>query len=204
MNRILKWTLIILSLGFLIFVGFLVYALISINEVFETRYTKKDLIDNYNTKSTEIIEVKNYIKNIVPANKSVLIEFDGSKELSIFHVAVNDKFDTNWDLEVSSPKTDTLLNKLGWTKETLSTLKEKLDKANCISIESGEPCTIGFQRSGMGIYFYKVFNQTLNDSLINRYNNGCKYIYYKDNIVLEFGGGAIGPQCFEDFKRVGK
>ncbi len=31
-------------------------------------------------------------------------------------------------------------------------------------------------------------------------DNGCTYSFYKDNMVLEYGGGAIGPQCFEDFK----
>jgi hypothetical protein len=25
------------------------------------------------------------------------------------------------------------------------------------------------------------------------------YKYYKENVVLEYGGGAIGRECFEDY-----
>jgi len=169
--------------------------------VFDRNYSKKDLIENYNLKSKEITEVRNYIKTTTPDNKAVMIEFDGNQKLVYFHVTVDDRRDWNYDLLINSPKTDSLLHKLGWTQETLSTLKSKLDNANCISVESGEPCTIGYQRSGMGMYHYKIFNQTLNDSLKKQYNDGCTYIYYKDNVVLEYGGGAIGRQCFEDEKK---
>ncbi len=201
MNKILKWTVLVIGLGLLIYVGFWIYTIVSFVGVFETDYSKTDLIDNYNTKTKEILELKNYIKTIVPLNKTVDIEFDDNKTLGIFHITVNGNNYNNWDIKIGSSKSDTLLQKLGWTNETLDTLKEKLDNANCISIESGEPCTIGYQRSGMGKYLYKVFTHTLNDSLINEYNDGCTYIYYKNNVVLEYGGGAIGPQCFESFKR---
>lgn len=172
--------------------------------IFEKTYSKQDLIDNYNLKTKEIEELRNYINTIVPKNKTVEIEFDGKKTLGIFHVIIDGKYDSNWDIKVNSTKTDTLLQKLGWTKETLFTLKEKLDNANCISVENGEPFTVGYQRSGMGMYFYKIFNQPLNDSLKKQYNDGCQYVFYKKNIVLEFGGGAIGVQCFEDYKRIVK
>lgn len=204
MNQILKWILITLGIGLSAYIGFWAFAIISYSGTFETNYSKKDLVDNYDLKSKEIIELKNYVDSFVPAHMTVDIEFDGNRTLSIFHVAVNGNYDSNWDQAVNSTKTDTLLHILGWTNETLSTLKKKLDQANCISVASGEPCTIGFRRSGMGMYFYKVFNQSLTDSLKNEYNDGCTYIYYKDNIVLEYGGGAIGPQCFEGFKRGGR
>lgn len=169
--------------------------------VFETTYSKQDLIDNYNLKTKEIEELRNYINTIIPKNKTVEIEFEGKKTLGIFHVIIDGKYDNNWNIKVNSTKTDTLLQKLGWTKETLFTLKEKLDNANCISVESGDPFTIGYQRSGMGMYFYKIFNRSLNDSLKKEFNDSCQYVFYKKNIVLEFGGGAIGIQCFEDYKK---
>ena len=200
MNKILKWTLIISGVGVLTYVGIFIYGLLSFGGIFEKKYTKQDLIENYTKKGTEINELKNYVKSIVPSDKQVEIEFDGDKTLEIFHVTICNKWDQNWNIEISSQKTDTLLQKLGWTRKTLSTLKDKLDNANCISVESGEPCTIGFKRSGMGKYSYKVFDQNLTDSLKYDYNDGCNYIFYKDNIVLEYGGGAIGRQCFEDNK----
>ena len=48
------------------------------------------------------------------------------------------------------------------------------------------------------MYFYKLFDQQLSESEIKHYNDGCQYLYHGSNIVLEYGGGAIGPQCFLD------
>ncbi len=196
MNKTLKWSLILLVTGVLIYVGVLIY---SMGGLLDSHYSKKDLIYNYNLKTKELADLKNYCKKIVPDSMTVDIEFDRDGTIEIFHVVEkNGYWDSNWGIKIDSPKADTLLQKLGWTNETLLTLKEKLDDANCISIESGEPFTIGYQRSGMGKYFYKVFDQPLNDSMQKEYNNGCTYIYYKENIVLEFGGGAIGRKCFEE------
>lgn len=201
MNKLFKYILAIVGLGLMAYLGFWVYSIVSFTNVFSTRYSKKDLVENYNQKSQEITELRNYIKSIVPVNMSVDVEFEGNSRLSIFHIANDGKYDNNWGINVGSIKADSLLKKLGWTYETLSTLKQKLDDANCISIESGEPCTIGYQRSGMGKYFYKVFNKVLSDSLKKQFNDGCCYIYYKDNIVLGYGGGTLGPDCFEDVSR---
>lgn len=121
--------------------------------------------------------------------------------MGIFHVQQNGHFDSNWNLEINSKKADSLLQSIGWTQKDLEILENKLDKANCISVANGEPTSIGWQRSGMGKFYYNVFNNNLSDSLIKQFNGGCTHIYYKDNIVLEFGGGAIGPQCFPGFVR---
>lgn len=204
MNNILKWILAILGVGFLTYVGFWVYAIASFGGAFDTFYSTEDLIENYNKKTVEILEVKNYINKITPPNKRVEIEFDGNRKFFIFHITDNGNYDSNWDLPLNSSKTDTLLQKLGWTKETLKILKEKLDNANCISVKGGEPCNIGFQRSGMGIYFYNIFDKPIADSLKNNYNDSCTYILYNDKVVLEYGGGAIGPQCFPNYKSGGQ
>jgi len=201
MKKILKWTLIILGIGLLTYVGYWVYVFAVFSGVFDKSYSTRDLIDNYNKKTTQIWEVKSYVNKIVPPNKSVDIEFDGNHKFFIFHVVDNGNYDSNWNLKLSSPKTDTLLQELGWTKEKLKLLKEKLDNANCISVASGEPCEIGFQRSGMGKYFYILFDKPIADSMKNKYNDSCTYILYNDSVVLEYGGGAIGPQCFPTFKR---
>ena len=95
---------------------------------------------------------------------------------------------------------DILMNKikfLGWNLSTLMEIKNLLDKANCISIENGEISTVGFARSGMGKYSYKFFKNELTKKEQSKFNDGCLYIYYERNIVLEFGGGAVGQQCFE-------
>jgi len=201
-KKILKWTLIIGGGGFALYIiGSIIYVIYIFAQFDSSSY--KDLTENYEQKSKEIFELKTFINSVVPANRLVDIEFDDNNTLSIFHVTVDGNYDSNWDIETNSDKADTLLQKLGWTTETLKTLKDKLDKANCISVASGDPCQIGFHRSGMGKYFYNLFNRPIADSLKTSYNDSCTYILYKDNVVLEWGGGAIGNQCFPDLKNGG-
>jgi hypothetical protein len=91
---------------------------------------------------------------------------------------------------------DSILSTIGWNRTTLKNLKEKLDNANCIQIESGEPTKIGFKRSGMGMYSFNVFEKPITDSQKTLYRDTCSYIIASDRLILEYGGGAIGPQCF--------
>ena len=93
-----------------------------------------------------------------------------------------------------------MTKKLNWQEAKIKGIKSKLDEANCISVsKSGKVYTIGFQRSGMGKYHYKIFENWSIDEIKKKFNDGCLYKYYKENVVLEYGGGAIGMQCFEDF-----
>jgi len=48
----------------------------------------------------------------------------------------------------------------------------------------------------MGMFSYELFSKPIADSLKDSYNNGCADIIYNPTAVLEYGGGAIGPQCF--------
>lgn len=194
--KILKWSLIAGAIGILIYIGVSLWTFTVYSNSLDEFHTKQELIDNYKVKEKEIYEVKKYITAIVPPNKAVHIEFDGNRKFFIFHLVDNGIYDSNWDLKINSKKADTLLQKLGWTRETLIILKDKLHKANCISVASGNPCNIGWQRSGMGKYFYNIFDTPISDRLMKIYNDSCQYIIYNNKLVLEYGGGAIGPQCF--------
>ncbi len=202
LKKILKWALIIGGGGFaLCIISATIYVIFIFSQFDSSSY--KDLTENYELKSKEIFELKTFINSIVPSNKSVDIEFEDNNTLGIFHVTEGGNYDSNWDVETNSGKADTLFQKIGWTTETLKTLKDKLDKANCISVSNGDPCKIGFHRNGMGKYYYNVFSKPIADSLKTTYNDSCTYILFKDNIVLEWGGGAIGNQCFPDLKNGG-
>ncbi|MNK12976.1 hypothetical protein D3C87_310550 [compost metagenome] len=195
MKVILKILLVICGIGIAIFMGFIVMIQAAFGG-FDKDYSVTELKENFEEKRAEIYEVKNYINTIIPSDKLVHIEFENNNMVGVFHLKVDGEFESNWDVKIGSKKADTLLQKLGWTAETLKTLKEKLDKANCIGITSGEPCNISFQRSGMGMYSFNVFDRPIADSLKTRYNDGCTYIMVNDRLVLEYGGGAIGSQCF--------
>nr|WP_319401735.1 hypothetical protein [uncultured Carboxylicivirga sp.] len=184
--------------------------------------SKKELIENFEKYKAEILIVKSEYSKLVPENYFVYIEFEPESKIlttpeqitiKIYKtkgdtvsadnnvVQRNDKLEVvsqNWNLKPDSQELEEIITSIGWTKKTLTQIKELLDRANCISIENGEITTIGFARSGMGKYSYKIFDNQLTENQKQRYDNGCEYIFYKENIVLEYGGGAIGPQCFEE------
>ena len=204
LKKIIKWTLIIGGAGLLTYVGFLIFAVMSFSGAFDTFHTKQELIDNYTKRKPQILELKSYFNSIVPNDKQVEIEFESDKKLFRFGVSPVDTATgqiiypifLEWNLKTTSSTVDSVIKTIGWTQQTLKDLKQKLDKANCIQIESGEPTKIGWQRSEMGMYSYNVFDKTIADSLKNHYNDSCTYILYNDKLVLEYGGGAIGSQCF--------
>lgn len=198
-KNILRVILIACGVGLVCLLGWIIMIIYAFGG-FDKDYSVVELKQHFDAKKTEIYEVKDYINKIVPQNKKVEIEFENDNTLKIFHIIKNGKHETHWDVGVKSNNAIALLEKLGWTTETLKTLKTKLDKANCISVASGEPCNIGFQRSGMGKYYYNIFEKPIADSLKKRYNDSCTYIMVNDKLVLEYGGGAIGGQCFYNFK----
>ena len=185
----------------MIFGGFYLFIYLAFDGIFSGPiYSKQDLIENYELRKSEITEVKSFIDSKVPAGRYINIEFDNG-DLGIFHIQKDGKHQSNWDLDIDSEKTDSLLNVIGWTKNDLEKLESKLVSANCISASSGNPTKIGWQRSAMAKYYYNVFDDNLNDSLIDVYNKGCVHIFYKDNIVLEYGSGAFGSICFPSYER---
>lgn len=185
--------------------------------------SKTELIDNYENKKTEILKLRTEFRKHVPEGHIVEIEFEPESKIvttpeqitiKIYKkrnidkkVAGDNKIvhptddlivvSQNWNLLPDSPELKLILKSLNWTSHTLAEIKKLLVAANCVSIENGEITTVGFARSGLGKYSYKIFNKTLSSQQMKDYDNGCAYIYYRDNIVLEYGGGAIGPQCFE-------
>src|SRR5690606_26446654 len=202
MDRALKILLIFFGIILSIFGGFLLFLHFAFDGIFTgPSYDKKDLIENYEQRKMEILDVKKYFISILSEGSYVDIEFKNDNELGIFHVRIDSVFQSNWNLKIESPKVDSLLTELKWTTKELKILKEKLDIANCISIAGKEPVVIGWQRSGMGIFSYVVFDQDLSKAKIEDYNDGCTNIFYKDNIVLQYGGGAIGMQCFPEFTK---
>ena len=178
--------------------------------------SKKELIENFENKKTEIQNLKNEYFKFVPKNHFVEIEFEAeSKILNVpeqitikIYKTVNetgksegdnnlDLVSKNRNLKPNSKELGEVLKTLNWTNQTLNIIKKLLIEANCISIENGKETKIGFARSGMGLYSYRIFETELTSKQKTEYNNDCEYIYYKENVVLEYGGGAIGPQCFE-------
>lgn len=173
--------------------------------------SKKEQIRNLKDNENNIKKLIQKYSELVPDSLVVSIEYnpkdiilstDKSIDLRIHsnRKSKNGGIDLNfqeWNLDYDSEVLLKQIKNLGWNKQTLIEIKNLLDSANCSSIENGKVSTVGFKRSGMGKYSYKFFEKDLNEKEQTEYNDGCYYIYYERNIVLEFGGGAVGQQCFE-------
>jgi hypothetical protein len=202
----------------IIIIGFLTVLIYSCNTK-----RKSDLIANYEKNKSEIIEVKNYFNEIVPENFNVNIRFesadvinlevyerpiDSLKSILLFRkwnidfLDYKDEPDKGWDKKYhgQTNSLELVKNKLNWTSKTINELYQKLHSADCIGISNWEPTEIEYGYNGLGVYSYKIFDQNLDEKEIEKYNDGCNNIFYKDNVVLTYGGGAIGMQCFEGYQ----
>lgn len=203
LRRVLIGLLILCGIGLAIVIGYVIMIMAAFG-AFDKDYSVSDLKENFRKREVEIYELKRYFNEIAPSNRFIEIEFEDDNTLGRFGIEALDSTAGNpngpmfleWDLKINTERMDSIIRPLGWTRETLETLKTKLDKAHCIQIESGEPAKIGFQRSGMGMYSFNVFDQPIPDSLRAAYNDSCTYILASDRLVLEYGGGAVGSQCF--------
>lgn len=183
-----------------------------LKEVFSKmpKSSKRELIQNVDTNYRNIIALKNYFLKIVPISYAVYIEFKPAEKLMNKDESIDfwayrrnskTKLETifqEWSVELKSAKLDNLLKQTTLTRNDLQVLKSYLDKAHCISVSNRDQFEVGFARSGMGKYSYLILDKPLTIAEKKKYNNGCEYIFYKDNIVLEYGGGAVGSQCFPD------
>jgi hypothetical protein len=190
------------------FIAFIVWWIMLINSfgLLDRDYSLTELKQQFEKNKKEIYELRRYFIEIVPKKKFVEIEFKNENTLFRFGIKELDSLAGDrpmfleWHLKTNTARMDSIIQTLGWTKETLKTLKYKLDKADCIQIESGNPVKIGFKRSGMGMYSFNVFDKPIPDSLRANYNDSCIYIFVNDRLVLEYSGGAIGNQCFYNLK----
>ena len=172
------------------------------------RSSTKLMIKNIDSNYANIANLKSEFLKLTPKNCKIRIEFEPANP----NFGINESIDltieqkTNgesktfqdWQLQYNSEKLNRLLKIAHWDNITLKKIKLLLDKANCISIENFSTTRVGFARSGMGEYSYLLFNHNLSNQESKHYNDGCGQIFYKQNIVFEYEGGAAGPQCFPD------
>lgn len=214
-----------LALGVILFVGYFAYQVLAVVIAFGgfDGVDKTELIENYHTKDTEILALKDYFNSIVPEGYEAYIEYSDEDIIDLWVFKTTDlvsyprvplfqqwginPYDYHeepagaFDSTANAPNSKSLAyvkEQLNWNDQTFRDIKKHLDQANCISIWNGDPATIGFARSGMGKYFYKVFTGAIPDSLTSQWNDGCNNILYNTHLVLTYEGGAVGPQCFPD------
>jgi hypothetical protein len=163
-------------------------------------FTKEEFTDNYDSNEEGFTGLISFFDSIVPSKAEVTVEFSKNNELEIFHVKVDSFSSYNWHVKMNSEKCDSLLEILDWKNNELEIIKSRLNTIDCISIANSSKHKIGYKRDGMGIYYYKIYKEDLTASEIENCDN-CITIFHRNNVVLEYGSGAIGSTCFpERFK----
>jgi len=190
-------------------------------------YDLKDAIKNYELNSKNIEQLIIYYSSIVPPDHIVKIEFksktninlevyvpnidDASKRKLLFREWNIDIYNytpadyrSDYDLKYGglTNSLDEVKEVLGWDNNVFQTLYKSLEAANCISIvRTRNYYSVGFQRSLMSKYYYQIYDHPLSYELQQDNTNDCNLLFYKDNVVLEYGSGAVGSFCSGEFKR---
>jgi len=158
--------------------------------------TTERFINNFEQQEMAILDARDYYISIAPENPEMRFQFYGEASDQIAVSASqyqNKKYYRNSD----SLKLDTLLMQLNWTRSNLNTLSSKMSKANCYSIQGRDPVTMAWQGGRREIYSYKIFDRPLDENQIPMFNDSCRYIHYKENIVFEYDGRQKGLDCFQ-------
>lgn len=136
----------------------------------------------------------------------VHLEFEGG-EVAMFHIS--SKGDSyirqSWNDEAVRRK-DSLMKVVGLTPEEYGSIRQRLDRIDCIGIakDTSHPngkTVIYFRRVGMGMYSFILFDNPINQEEKDRFMKGGEYIPYSDRVIFQYGGGAFGKQYFTTEER---
>lgn len=184
----------------------------------------QDLIRNFESNKEEILALKEFYSQLVPEGFIVRVRFDSKNEIDLFvhePTEVEGKRELlfqQWNMNFRNYKPeierseydikyngktnslDKVKEELNWTNETFEMLYKKLKAVSCIGISNRSPIEIEYGFSGMGVYSYLVFDEDLTNKKQAEYSDGCTMKFYKDNIVLVYGSGAVGSLCTPEFE----
>ena len=163
-----------------------------------------DIMAEYcNEHEQEMRELIAYANQSLEPGKRMELEFEKGK-VSRFHIFANDK-DSIWSTHWNPVNTDSIMQIVGLEEGEFDNIRLRLKDLECISIEAHttheDYATIGFRRVGFGMYSFVIYNRPMTPEEKKHYTDDPSFIPYKDNVVFEYGGGAIGPQAFSsDYK----
>lgn len=187
----LKYLIITVAIGVVLYAGYRLFANLAFSGTFEKKYTRKDAVENFNRSEKEIMNLVDYFKTQLPSDRDITFGLGKSSNSFNIGIALPDgKVDVNHpnvggsNLKLNSDKSDSILSLIGWTNETAETLKSKLKKVNCLNIMSGEPIRIEYQYSGLGLHSYLIFNKPIADSMLKTYRELGDTVLRKNIVAI--------------------
>ena len=161
---------------------------------------------HYEKNKKEMEELVEYTDRALDDSIYVHLEFEGG-EVAMFHIS--SKGDSyirqSWNDEAVRRK-DSLMKVVGLTPEEYGSIRQRLDRIDCIGIakDTSHPngkTVIYFRRVGMGMYSFILFDNPINQEEKDRFMKGGEYIPYSDRVIFQYGGGAFGKQYFTTEER---
>lgn len=184
----------------LLFVIGLAIAMLTTDIFFpDTADNKLDVVSNWEQNKDKIISSKQHFKSLINKSYFVYIEFGSSGMIN--DIQLTQFGDDNIHLSAKNVTLNSLPIKeicryLNCGIADLRIVYENLNNTNCCSIANSDPFHVGLERDGPGKYSYAIFDGPIADSMFKVYNDTCRFKYYDPNLLLEYRGGATGPQCF--------
>lgn len=180
---------IYVKLLFIIGFSILFYLLfVSCEEIYKKR-------EHYKINAKEIDELRYYFKSIIPSKKTVVVGLENKTQLKMY---INDSLNYSptwivWNSENNSKYVDSILFSMGWNNKTLTILINKLEKADCFHIETGEPTEIGFDKFAFGLSMrsYLIFENPMSDKDSIFYSNSERHSYINRKLVIVIDDGAL-------------
>ena len=164
---------------------------------FDRLYTRQEMIEHYDTHQTQFATAGQTLREVIYPHK-VLIELDGD-DVEILHTRIGKAYASNWP-HGNKALTDSIFNRLQLSEADFKAIQQSLSSVDCIGYSNfRDEDDFSYKRAAMGMYTYLMFPRPLPDSLIEVYNDSCRYNLYTPRVVFEYGGGAFGPQCFGDY-----
>jgi hypothetical protein len=162
----------------------------------DKKYTREQLVQNFVEHENDFSDLVILFKNKVPKNKEYTLSFgiskDGKISLIVKPVVIDPANKTigGENLELGSDQLDTTLSNLGWTKDIVKNLANKLSKTNCNWIRTteiyGNPIEIYPNQKGWGSFSYRVFEPPLSDSLLQIHGKPVSYSDFGKRTFIDY------------------
>ena len=161
------------------------------------------LENNYRMHSSEMEQAIEYTLSCLEDGSGLDIEFEGRGSVSIFRICNDGSWDGAW--KPSRNKVDSLAAEIGFSREILNEVRDRLYKAKCHSISivkqdgTYDVATLMFRRDLGSAYYYDIHNVAMTEAEMEAINaDDCTRIAFNPHVCFVYGSPAFGDIAFPD------
>ena len=161
------------------------------------------LENNYRMHSSEMEQAIEYTLSCLEDGSGLDIEFEGRGSVSIFRICNDGSWDGAW--KPSRNKVDSFAAEIGFSREILNEVRDRLYKAKCHSISivkqdgTYDVATLMFRRDLGSAYYYDIHNVDMTEAEMEAINaDDCTRIAFNPHVCFVYGSPAFGDIAFPD------